>query len=422
MPRRSLITAALALAPGVVAAPRNDRLVIERVTTVVPFPRGLAMVDGRMFVLARGRVRDAGGVSAAVNDRAGTIYVIDPDIGQPIDQPEVSEAVRTNGRIFAEPTEPPFKLWNRDSTPPEADRETDRPYCTLRWHAPTRSFYICGFSGIDLKQAEAPGSPSFSKNCSDVILRYDLRSGDSGAWHEVERHHLHAGGTYPHHDPAFFPPPHGWLNGPDNILPVGQSLYAAAKDNSLLVRYDLTALAADASAGYPPSEVIFNERIRIEGAGTKRLYGPSALAERDGWLYIGYRTTSQVIRLRLDEDGTPQRPIRAQLVATFDPYDPATGTSANITDITFDSRGWLYVLSANGGLVHRFLPNPRTVHDARGGRARPWLHLGERTGKPKIKCENLFIDSRDRLFITSGDGYAYQDGADGTVYRVSGIE
>lgn len=37
-----------------------NTLHLERVTTIAPFPRGLAMVDGALYVLCRGRVRGAG--------------------------------------------------------------------------------------------------------------------------------------------------------------------------------------------------------------------------------------------------------------------------------------------------------------------------------------------------------------------------
>ncbi|MHC5024083.1 MAG: hypothetical protein ACYTGG_09240 [Planctomycetota bacterium] len=185
---------------------------VERVSTLVPFPRGLAMVDGDLYVLCRGRVRSAGGVSAQIEDQAGTIYVVDPDISEPIGRPRASEAVRTNGTILARPVSPPFRLWDRTADPPQRDRLTDRPYCTLRWHEATQSFYLCAFSGID--KPRTPEDPvAFRKNLTDAVLRYDRRTQE---WHEVERHEIEAGASYPHHDPAHHPPPHGWLNGPDN--------------------------------------------------------------------------------------------------------------------------------------------------------------------------------------------------------------
>lgn len=383
---------------------------VERVTTAVPFPRGLAVVDGTLHVLARGRVRGAGGVSAAVEDRAGTLFAVDPAIGEPVDAPAIGEAVRTNARVVAEPTDPPFRLWDRAADPPWSDRRTDRPYCTLRWHAPTASFYLCAFSGVDKRWR--PGAVAFSKNLSDALLRYDTRT---GRWYEVERHDVEAGGSYPHDDPRVAPPPHGWLNGPDNCLPLGRWLYAVAKDNSRLVRYDLSPLIDDPEAGHPRGVVELGSRVELVGHGVRELYGHSALAARDGWLYLGYRTSSVIVRLRLDDDLVPVRPIRAELLARFEPYDPRTRRSANITDIGFDDRGRCYAVSAQPARIHRFTPDPDRVYDGVDGE--PWLDLAARVGNPRTKAENLLYHD-GWLFVTTGDGYAYQAGAAGTVYRV----
>ena len=103
------------------------------------------MVDGKLYVLCRGRARNAGGVSAEVDDQAGTIYVVDPDIAESIDSQKVTQAIRENGKVFATASDPPFELWDRSANPPESDLKTDRPYCTLRYHQPTQSFYICAF-------------------------------------------------------------------------------------------------------------------------------------------------------------------------------------------------------------------------------------------------------------------------------------
>jgi hypothetical protein len=242
-----LTTLALAALHG--TAPASTDFLVERITTRPPFPRGLQIVDGELYVLCRGRVREYGGVSATVEDEAGTLYVVDLSIAEPFAPGEPSPAVRDNGRVVALPTAPPFKLWDRSASPPTRDRETDRPYCGLTYHPGTQSFYLCAFSGVDKPEGE--GS-TFSKNLTDAILRYDMRT---EKWYEVERHDIEKGGLYPHHDPARSAPPHGWLNGPDNCLAVGDWLYAVSKDNSLLVRYDLRALAADPEAGAPQSEV-----------------------------------------------------------------------------------------------------------------------------------------------------------------------
>ncbi|MFO0983161.1 MAG: hypothetical protein U1E76_15760 [Planctomycetota bacterium] len=386
---------------------------LERITTRVPFPRGLALVNDKLFVLSRGRVRESGGVSRDVLDQAGTIWEVDPLIGQPL-HGRPSEAVRANGRTFAVPTEPPFRLWDRNAEPPTADRRTDRPYCSLRYHEPTHSFYLCAFSGID--KPERKGENPFSKNLSDAVLRYDTRT---AKWYEVERHDIEAGGSYPHHDPAAAPPPHGWLNGPDNCLAVNDSLYVVAKDNSVLVRYDLSRLVADPEAQPPPSQLVLDENIELVGLGAQRLLGHSMLAEHDGYLYIGYRTSSVIVRIKLDERGLPVRPITGELVARFAPYDATTRTSANLTDMVFDRQGNLYVVSAKPSRVHRFRPDPDHVYDARDRSRAAWLDLAALTGNAEMKSENVLVDAEGRVYVTSGDAYDFQSGAGGVVYRAT---
>src|SRR5687768_13471986 len=81
-----IATAASALARDAELSPEESgggAITIERVTTKVPFPRGLQLVDGELYVLARGRVRGSGGVSAEVEDQAGTIYAVDPNVVEP---------------------------------------------------------------------------------------------------------------------------------------------------------------------------------------------------------------------------------------------------------------------------------------------------------------------------------------------------
>lgn len=398
---------------AVVAVPPVRAEQVRRVTTAVPFPRGLQMVDGRLYVLARGRVREAGGADGRIDDRAGTIFAVDPEVAEPIVVAEPSPSVRDNGAVFAEPTAPPFRLFDRSADPPTRDRETDRPYCSLRYDPLTKNFFVCAFSGID-KPADRDGN-YFSKNVADAVHRFDTRT---RTWHVVERHHLEAGGNYPHHDPAARPPPHGRLNGPDNCLVVGRWLYVVAKDNSLLARYDLAEITRNPAAPPPPSEWVMDENIDIAGLGPRQYHGHSMLAARDGWLYIGYRTSSVIVRVPLDADGALKRPIRGELVAVFDPYDPATRRSANLTDMVFGPDGDLYVISAQPSRVYRFRPDPRRVFDGRAGRSPPWADLSAITGNPKMKSENLLVDPRGRVFVTSGDAYAYQNGGGGTVYRI----
>jgi hypothetical protein len=401
------------------AAPQQQpgRFELERITTAVPYPRGLVFVDGKLCVLARGRSREFGGATGAIDDRAGTIFEVDPSVAEPATAAPASAAVRDNARVLAEPTSPPFVLFDRTASPPTRDRLTDRPYCALRFDAATHSFYLCGFSGIDGLESE---KVNFTKNLSDMVMRYDLRTRQ---WYEVERHESAVGGLYPHHDPATCPPPHGWLDGPDNCLVVGRWLYCVAKDNSRLVRYDLGAVAHDAGAAPPPSEVVLEDAIPVEGLGTQHFYGHSALAAGDGWLYLAFRTSSEVVRLRLADDGTLARPLQAQLIARFDPWDAKSRKSANVTDLALDGAGRLYVLSAKPTRVYRFVPDPAHVFDARGDKANvAWLDLATLAGKPQLKSENILLDERGRLYVSSSDAYAATGESSSTVYRATPLE
>lgn len=401
-------------APAAEAVPAvPPAVLIERISTKVPFPRGLQLVDDRLYVLCRGRVREYGGVTASVEDEAGSLYVVDPRVSEVFGAGEPSEAVRENGAVLAPPTAPPFRLWDRAASPPWSDRETDRPYCGLSWSPETKSFFICAFSGVD--RDEKTGT-TFSKNLTDAILRYDTRT---SRWYEVERHDIDKGGIYPHHDPAVAKPPHGWLNGPDNCLALGRWLYAVSKDNSRLVRYDLEPLIADPEAGAPQSSVVLGDAVRTRNAGELRIEGHSALAQRDGWLYVGTRTSGHVVRLRLGADLAPVQPLEVDLIATFDAWDPRTRKSGNITDLCFGPDGDLYAVSTTPSRVYRMRPDPEQVFDARGGAKQPYIDLAGLTGNPKMKSENLLVDAQGRVYITSGDAYSYQAGAGGVVWRVT---
>jgi len=135
----------------------------------------------------------------------------------------------------------------------------------------------------------------------------------------------------------------------------------------------------------------------------------------DAWPADRKRPRPGRIRVRLGEDDLPRRPIRAELLATFEPFNRETWTSADITDMTFDDAGRLYVVCARPARVHRFTPNPAAMYDGRT--SMPWLHLAESIGAPATKAENVLAHD-GWLYITTGNGYEYQAGAAGTVYRV----
>lgn len=453
---------------------------VRRVTTGVPFPRGLAMKDGTLYVLSRGRVRDAGGTDPTLEDKAGTIWAVDAGAGEPLGE-SVSEDVRANARPLAEPTEPPFRLLDRSVGNALDDRRTDRPYCILRYDERSRSFYFCAFSGIDRRPptaayptsgpASAPAYASrpddyFRKNTSDAVYRYDTRT---SRWQLLYR------------SPAVLPPAPSpfataaatkpvttttdpWLSGPDNCLVVGTSLYVACKESSTLVRFDLGELERNPYGTVGPRQVVAGPNFVVDGK-RRRYLGHSMLAVRGEWLYVGFRTSSVILRVRL-ADLPPAAPARAakppstpdefpavpaQLLARFDPYDRATGRSADLTDMAFGpalgpgdgsagesgSEADLYVVSARPARVYRFRPDPEQVFDARteaalrtddapplpdpAERHGPWADLSELTGNAKMKCEAIFVDSGGRVYVTSADRVAAahgESGLAGVVYRI----
>lgn len=412
------VTVALHGTSSAAAQEPAPALRLERVTTAVPWPRGLAFLDdGRLIVLARGRHRRSGGVDASVEDRAGCLFVVEPALAEPFVAGRApSPAVADNAALLAAPSAPPFHPWDR-VTPPAADTRMDRPYCTLAWDAASQNLFVCAYSGVD----RADGR--FRKNATDALLRYDLRT---SRWHVVEQHRPDAvpaaaltdvvsSAYYPHHDPAAAAPPHGWLNGPDGCAVAGDVLYAVAKDNSLLVRYDLRALRDDPGAPPPASQVVLGDTVDLGGQAT-HVEGHSAVAAREGWLYVGFRTTSQVIRLRLDAAGDVVRPIAAELVAQFAPRDATSGRSDDLVDLAFGPDGTLYVATARLGRVWRVgRPEPARPFVAR--ERAPWLDLRALTGDASATCGNITVDARGRVYVCAG-GY---DGG-GVVYRVSEVE
>ncbi len=391
----------LCLAQVVIAQPT-----VDRVTSKIPFPRGLALVDldrdgaDELYVLSRGRVRGSGGADGRIDDRAGTIWRVDPATGETT--------------VFAEPTSPPFKLLDRTLNRPRDDRQTDRPYCTLRWHEPTRSFYLCAFSGVDLPadgDAKAAETGYFSKNYTDAVLGYDV---DDRRWFEVDRHDPQFDADFPGADSR------GWVKGPDNLVAIDDTLIVAAKDNNCLVAYDL--------AGNQPPRVVLGETVRLANRGgvARTVRGHSALGIRDDWLYVAFRTSGEVIRVPiLHEHGEDGRSLvhldvdAAELLAEFQPWNPATGASANITDLSIGPDGDVYVVSAMPARIYRFTPNPANIRDFTNGRG-AWFDLAAHTGNPRSKSENVLVAGDGTVYVTSGDAYANDQGPGlgGTIWRV----
>jgi len=424
-----LASLALFLSPPVAEARESaESVTVERISTVVPWPRGVRWVDGELYVIGRGVHRGAGGPQADIDDKAGHLFVIDPAISEPADpEKPVGEAVRKNGKLVAEPTSPPFHVWDR-RMPATRDMRTDRPYCMLLYDEPSRSFFLCGYSGIDL-----PHAPKFRKNATDSVHRYDMRDGN---WHVVEAHDPDVVPPeeqkksidprfYPHHDPEKNAPPHGWVNGPCGAAIAGRYLYVGGKDNTSLTQYDLREIRRRADAPAPPSRRIFGRKnaedsvfVEVEGQGSTWVEGNSAIAAHGGYLYVSFRTTSQILRFPIREDGGLVEPLIGQKVAQFARYDPERGGgSANIYDLAFDSEGRLYVSTGYDGAIWRFEPDPENVFDMTAGySAEPFVDLEKLVGAKKTV--NICFDPEDNLYVTCGQKVLPDTKIRGVVYRV----
>ena len=402
---------------------------LERITTAVPWPRGVEWVDGELVVLARGRHRNAGGVDASIPDTPGCLYRVDPGIAEPIVPGQrASLAVQSNATTLARAQDSPFHLYD-GSVEPIEDTLMDRPYCTLIYDAPSKNFFICGFSGVDLPQRR------FRKNASDSIHRFDLRDRE---WHPVEMHdgrvvpeaelgYVVSNAHYPHHDPATNAPPHGWLNGPDGGCVAGRYLYCVSKDNHRVVQYDLAGIRSDPSAGPPASRPVLGPRVRVRHPGGERemeVLGPSAVAVHGGYMYVGYRTSSVVLRFPLGAEGELLVDGGGELIAVFEPWSAETERSANLIDIAFDSQGELYVSCAEeGGIWKVGRPDPARPFygdDAseRATSAPLYVDLAAHTGE-KTGCGNITFDDQDRLYICVGNYDSDDARIAGAIYRAT---
>lgn len=397
---------------------------IERITTAVPWPRGVRYIDGKLFALARGVHRSAGGPQADVDDLAGTIFEIDPNVFEPATRPEVGPAVRANAKVVAVPTSPPFHVWDRQM-PATVDTRTDRPYCMLVYDEPSENFFVCGYSGIDLA-----GSPKFRKNATDSVHRFDLRT---RRWSVVEAHDPTVvpvaelgqdvdSSYYPHHDVTRNAPPHGLVNGPCGAVVAGRYLYVGAKDNTALAQYDLQEIRRNPDAPAPPGRFVFEGSkgdafIDVEGHGRMRINGTCALAVHDGYLYAAFRTTSQLLRFPLHSDGRLREPLEAQYIAQFATYDPEKkGGSANIYDMTFDREGRCYISPGYDGAVYRFRPDPNRLYDARTFEYEPYVDLEPLVGAKK--SGNICLDDAGNLYVCCGQSVIPGEKRRGVIYRV----
>ncbi len=412
----------------------NDRpkceVTLERVTSAVPWGRGMTSVDGTLLVLSRGRHRGEGGIDRTINDHAGTLWVVDTSASEVVIPGGLAgEAVRSNATIFAQPTSPPFHLYDYDN-PPELDLLMDRPYCALAFDGLSRNFFVCAYSGAEF-------ASSFRKHSTDAVFRYDMRT---DSWHVVEQHNpaelsvteigiVVSNEYYPHHDPAANPPPHGWTNGADGCIAVGRFLYVPAKDNHVVVQYDLENIRNDPDAGPPKSRPVLNSTVQVRYPGGEQemqLLGPSSVAQDDGFLYVGYRTSSVVLRFALHEDGDIVRSAdgkaTADLIGVFEPWDTATGRSGNLYDIAIGPAGDVFVSMGTEGRIWRFAPDPAKPFFGNDQTDRPtttppFLDMSELLGR-RTGCNNLFADHESGYLYISSRNNDTCGRIHGTIYRV----
>jgi sugar lactone lactonase YvrE len=382
-------------------------------------------VDGKLFALARGVHRSAGGPQDDIEDLAGSIFEIDPGVSEPaVKGGAVGAKVRANAQLVAKAGGPPFRIWNR-AMPATRDIHTDRPYCMLVYDAASKNFFVCGYSGIDLAK-----SPKFRKNATDSVHRFDLRS---RKWNTVEQHNPavvpeaelknDVSSIYdPHHDVGKNPPPHGLVNGPCGAVVAGRYLYVGAKDNTALAQYDLSEIRRNPAAPPPPARFIFegtkgHAEVEIEGHGKMVINGTCALAVHEGQLYVAFRSTSQILRFPLREDGGVDLPLKGQYIAQFPRYNPEKkGGSADIYDMAFDNDGLCYVSPGYDGAIYRFRPDPKRVYTADKEKYEPYVDLEALVGASK--SGNICFDSEGNLYICCGQKVLNDSKIRGVIYRV----
>ncbi len=404
---------------------------LERVTTAVPWGRGMATVDGQLIILSRGRHRSEGGPDQTLNDSAGTLWRVDTSISEPVVPGQwAGEAVRHNATVFAAPTSPPFHLYDY-TTPPEDDILMARPYCALAFDPDSRNLFVCAYAGAELESG-------FRKHGTDAVYRYDLRN---QSWHIVEQHDhtivprdalgaVIPNNYYPHHDPATNPPPHGWTNGADGCIAAGKFLYVPAKDNHLIVQYDLDEIRTNPDAPAPNSRPVLDAGITIRYPGGEQFIealGPSGVAIHGDDLYIAYRTSSIVIRVKLDADGDIRREadgtVKADLIAVFEPWNAERKRSGNLYDIVVSKAGDLYVSMGTEGRIWRITPDPERPfygndQSDRPTTTPPFVDMTELVGRKSSSNNIHFDDETNHLYISSRNNDNGEGRIFGTIYRV----
>jgi len=416
--------------PAYEAAPADaPKAELQRVTTAVPWGRGMTTVDGELIVLSRGRHRGEGGPTPKIIDHAGVLWKVDTSAAEPVVPGQwAGKAVRGNATPWVEPTSPPFHLYDFQGSP-ETDIMMTRPYCALAFDEKSRNLFVCAYAGAEL-------STGFRKHATDAVFRYDLRS---NKWHVVEKHNpdvvprdelkaVISNAYYPHHDPATNPPPHGWTNGADGCAAVGEFLYVPAKDNHLIVQYELDGIRRSPDAGPPQSLPVIGSDILLRHPGGKtptQVFGPSAVASDDKHMYICYRTSSVVIRVDLDEQGDVVRnnngTVEADLIAVFEPWNADTKSSGNLYDMSMAPDGDLFVSLGKEGKIWRVTPDPAKPfygndRTDRPTTTAPYLNMSELVGR-KTGCNNIYASPDGWLYVSSRSNDNGEGNIHGTIYR-----
>jgi hypothetical protein len=316
--------------------------------------------------------------------------------------------------------------------PATNDTLTDQPYCKLMFDPPSRNWFVVCFSGIDL----ASDKPTFRKNATDAVHRYNV---GTKKWYVVEAHdatkvpadllgQFIPNDTFPHHDPAKNKAPHGFPNGACGGAIAGKYLYITAKDNSALIQYDLDEIRKNPDAGPPKGRYVFHRAspkddvfLEFKGHGNTYVEGTCGALAHGGYLYVTFRTTSQLIRIPIDKDGDVVRPIVGEYLAQFDPYDNVLyGGSADIFDVAVNSKGEIFVSCNAQGTTWRVRPDPSKVMDCRkSSQEKPYVNLRKLTDHEKSTCGNMIFDPQDNLFICTGNKDVAEGKARGTIYRVA---
>ena len=406
---------------------------VVRVSSGVPWPRGIVKRDGKLLVVARGVHRTAGGPNPNIQDHAGSIFEVDPQIFEPLVTGQApSDAVKNNARLVAAGDMPPFRLWTR-SVPATSDTLTDRPYAGLLYDAASENLFVLCYSGIDLNDP-----PYFRKNATDAIHRYDLRT---KRWYAFESHNPATvpveqlgltipNDSYPHHDVTKNPAPHGMVNGPCGGWVVGDFLYAVGKENSSLVQYDLSEIRKNPDAAPPSGRYIFRRSgptddpyIKVKGKGMMYVEGPGAVVTHGKWMYVAFRTTCQVVRFPITANGDVIQPIEAEYLAQFDPFETREDGSYTNTPDFFDMRtdphGRCFLSCNRQGSIWEIPTDGKAFLDARQGTtAKPYINLRQITAHEKSTCGNFFIDTNGDFYICTGNKDIAEGLVRGTLYRV----